>query len=86
MSFHLRKKYELDEKVVEYFKKNQPIGCRDKQTQKKLKKRGIKTYFSGCATLTIKEKYSDDKRKGIVFIIDNIPGNNLILDYEKAKK
>ena len=37
---------------VQYFKKYEPIGCRDNHTKRLCKKYGIKAYFSGCITLT----------------------------------
>tara|TARA_B100001057_G_scaffold441290_1_gene475798 strand:+ start:225 stop:1184 length:960 start_codon:yes stop_codon:yes gene_type:complete len=57
ISFHLNPAAEsgmLTTKGILYFKKHQPIGCRDYYTQKTLEEHGIKTYFSGCLTLSLK--------------------------------
>ena len=55
ISFHINpvaKNNLLSKKGIEYFKKHEPIGCRDLYTQSILEKKGIKAYFSGCLTLT----------------------------------
>ena len=44
---------------INYFKKYEPIGCRDEATIKKFKKYNINAYFTGCLTLLfddVKEK------------------------------
>ncbi|OGI67957.1 hypothetical protein A2738_03870 [Candidatus Nomurabacteria bacterium RIFCSPHIGHO2_01_FULL_42_15] len=52
-------------KSIDYFKKHEPIGCRDTHTQKILEDKGVQAYFSGCLTLTLK-KPSVDKHNNIV--------------------
>lgn len=55
--------------VFNWFKKNEPIGCRDKETERILSMHGIKSYFSGCLTLTLGEKYkTNEERKGLIFV------------------
>lgn len=55
-------------KCIEYYKKNEPIGCRDYHTQKILENKGVKTYFSGCLTLTLKkEDYTLNESTGVIF-------------------
>ncbi len=74
LSFHLNptaKKNMLTENGIKYFKKHQPIGCRDYYTQKLLSSYDIKTYFSGCLTLTLnREKFNikSSQRSGIYLI------------------
>ena len=44
---------------IKYFKKYEPIGCRDEATVNLFKKQGINAYFTGCLTLlfdSVKEK------------------------------
>ncbi len=53
----------------EYFKKHEPIGCRDLGTKDVLSKSGIETYFSGCLTLTI-EKFNDVEKEDSILLID----------------
>ena len=70
ISFHLNpiaEKQMLSLSGIEYFKKHEPIGCRDIYTQNILAKRGIKTYFSGCLTLTLNNN-KDHKREGILVL------------------
>jgi len=45
----------LIKRNVEYFKKHEPIGCRDTHTENIFKKNGIESYFSGCLTLGFDE-------------------------------
>lgn len=45
----------LSSEGVSYFKCHEPIGCRDKGTQRLLEEKGVKAYFSGCLTLTLGE-------------------------------
>lgn len=55
--------------VVQWFKKHEPIGCRDTGTEKLLKAHGIDSYFSGCLTLTLGKKYiSQGNKRGLVFV------------------
>jgi hypothetical protein len=42
----------LSDEAIGYFKKHEPIGCRDRQTQVLLSDRNIDTYLTGCLTLT----------------------------------
>ncbi len=53
----------------QYLKENGPIGCRDENTLKLLKKHGIKGYFSGCMTLTIKP-FNNLKKKDYICLVD----------------
>lgn len=43
-------------KHVAYFKKHEPIGCRDPETAKVLREWGIESYVSGCATMTFAKR------------------------------
>ena len=42
---------------IAYMKKYEPIGCRDQYTTELLIRKGIKAYFSGCLTLTLKRDF-----------------------------
>ena len=52
-----------------YLKRYQPIGARDRATQKILENKGIKSFISGCLTLTI-EKFDDVKKTSVVYLVD----------------
>jgi polysaccharide pyruvyl transferase WcaK-like protein len=71
ISFHINdhaKKLMTNPKAIAYYKKHEPIGCRDKFTEKLLKDKGVDAYFSGCLTLTLeKEKYLTDEKADVIF-------------------
>lgn len=64
ISFHIShnantNKVFLNPDNVAYFKKHEPIGCRDVQTKELLESKGIDAYFSGCATLTYENSFNE---------------------------
>lgn len=68
ISIHITNTTDLPHLNLEYLKKIEPIGCRDKNTQRCLESQGIKAYFSSCLTTTLDINYaSDGPRSGIVF-------------------
>lgn len=64
----------LDGLGGEYLKNYGPIGCRDTSTLEALQKRGIPSYLSGCATLTLspREKKKNDNYICLVDVSDNV--------------
>ena len=54
-----------------YFKKHEPIGCRDLSTVNHFKNLGIEAYFTGCLTITFDESLSD--RNGVYLVDVNNP-------------
>ncbi len=74
ISFHLQpasaKKILSKQHNINYFKKHQPVGCRDYNTVKMLQEKGIKAYFSYCLTSTLDIKYKSTKRRKGVYIVD----------------
>ena len=60
---------------ISYFKKHEPIGCRDYDTAEFLSRYSIKAYFSGCLTLTLGYKYKSERRTNKVLIVD--PSNSV---------
>ncbi len=59
----------LRPRIVEYLKRYE-VGCRDLWTCKILQKYGIRTYFSGCLTLTLDYRYSFSGSRKNVLIVD----------------
>jgi len=53
VSFHIAHACLASQKFAAYYKKYEPIGCRDLNTMKLLHKIGVNAYFSGCLTLTL---------------------------------
>lgn len=73
ISFHVtpdKAERMLSKPGVEYLKNYEPIGCRDKGTQRLLEAKGIKTYFSGCITLTLGRKYRYNPVSGKAIFVD----------------
>lgn len=60
----------LSDESIAYLKKYEPIGCRDRETERKLKVHGVDAYFSGCMTLTFGRKYKNAEKDGIVYFVD----------------
>lgn len=60
----------LRDECVEYFKRHQPIGCRDFHTVELLKSKGVDAYFTGCLTLTLGRKYKYGGTRRGVYIVD----------------
>lgn len=65
----------LNERGINFLKRHQPIGCRDKFTVKQLQAKGIEAYFSGCMTLTLDSYKVDDSERGEdIYIVDPLYG------------
>lgn len=74
----------LISKNINYFKKYEPIGCRDKATVMLFKKYHIDAYFSGCLTLL----FDDVKEKtGGKYLVDINTKCNYIpnVDFDASK-
>lgn len=75
VAFHLNvlaKRNLLEEQSINYFKRHEPIGCRDYETVRLLTEKGVKAYFSGCMTLTLGEKYYNPIKNNKYYIVDPI--------------
>jgi len=44
----------VDRKFIDYFRRHQPIGCRSLSTLEAFRAIGVRAYFSGCLTLTLR--------------------------------
>ncbi len=65
--------WEWTDERIEYFKKYEPIGCRDYLTYQIMKEKGINAYLSGCitATLPLDEARGMGENKGdTVFFVE----------------
>lgn len=73
ISIHINAKIE-DEffrpEVIDYLKRHEPIGARDKGTQRMLERHGIKSYFSACLTLTLGMNYKTDVKNDKILFVD----------------
>ena len=74
ISFHLQpasaKEILAKQQNIDFFKKHQPVGCRDYKTVKILEEKGIEAYFSYCLTSTLDVKYKSTKKRKGVYIVD----------------
>jgi hypothetical protein len=71
--FHLKcLKQILDKEGIDYFKKNEPIGCRDQATCDILREHGINAYFSGCLTLTLGNTYKRECISDEILFVDTL--------------
>ncbi len=59
----------LSEKEVNYYRRFEPIGCRDERTLNTLRNHGIDSYLHGCITATL-PKRQVSKQYNKVFIVD----------------
>lgn len=73
VSFHInsvaREKL-LNEESIKYLKSFEPIGCRDKETARSIKEKGIDSFFSGCLTLSLGMTYKSDEKSTEVYFVD----------------
>lgn len=82
--------------LVEYFKKYEPIGCRDEKTKNIMLKYGIEAYLVGCATITIEKRKGIDigvtnylidvPQKAFKYIPREIINNSVLVSHEKKIK
>jgi len=59
----------LSEESIAYLKRHEPIGCRDRETERMLSARGVQAYYSKCLTLTFPERESPPEN-GKIFLVD----------------
>ena len=76
ISFHSdpRPQYSvINKKNISFFKKFEPIGCRDEHTAMTLSSFGVESYFTGCLTTLFDEYKGERKGKFLVDINGNCP-------------
>ena len=70
ISFHINRPYAnkmLTPNGISYLKGFPEVGCRDYWTAELLKRKGVKAYYSGCLTTTLKRP-NIPKKKSILFV------------------
>lgn len=70
IAFHAAPSWDIDEAARAYLKANEPIGCRDMFTLRRLEALGIEGYFSGCLTLTLNNPFPEAARTDKVVVVD----------------
>lgn len=58
----------LTDNIKDSLKKYGPIGCRDAHTKKIMDEIGVKSYFSGCMTLTL-DRLNDEPREDYIVAV-----------------
>ena len=70
----LLEEHKINQKPIaeqtEFFKRFEPIGCRDTHTVNLLQSNGIEAYFSGCLTLTLTNPFLDTERTDEILVVD----------------
>lgn len=61
---------ELLVEEINFYKKHEPIGCRDEQAYNTMSKYGIKAYLGGCLTIALPRRKKDLNMQKKVFIVD----------------
>ncbi len=70
ISFHMASKNLSKPEYADYYRRHQPIGCRDKATAERLNQIGVEAYFSGCLTLTLRNPYGPEERGDYAVVVD----------------
>ena len=83
ISFHLHTR-EIDEEIMNDFRRFQPVGCRDEETLNNFRSKGIQSYLSGCVTALLPRRHSEPK-KGKTFFVD-VPDSVMEYVPEEIKK
>lgn len=58
----------INEKLADYYKQHEPIGCRDLATKRLFESIGVKAYLSQCLTLTLENKFTERNDK--ILLVD----------------
>ncbi len=89
ISFHINPSVEktfINQDSIDYFKKHEPIGCRDYYTRDLLIENGINAYFSSCVTLGINRKKYLKKQPDGIIVIGPFDRLKPFLDYKSPLK
>jgi hypothetical protein len=54
---------------IDYFRRHQPIGCRDIYTGALLQSKGVDTFVSNCISLTLPRRINDPTTQSEVFVV-----------------
>lgn len=74
VSFHIANTNEsirhfLSASSIEFFKKHEPIGCRDRKTMDMLRSKGVDAFYSKCLTITFPARKKEPEH-GKIFLVD----------------
>jgi len=82
VAVHLNNPENAADETIAYFKRHEPVGCRDFHTRDFLRDKGIKAYFSGCMTLTLGRTYRvpESERTDDIYFVDYRLGESEAID------
>ena len=89
ISFHINPSVKdtfTNQDSINYFKKYEPIGCRDYYTRDLLLEHGINAYFSSCVTLGVERKNYLMKQPEGIIVIGAFDRLKPYLDYKSSLK
>ena len=59
----------LSDASVDFFRRHQPIGCRDVYTENLLRSKGVEAFTSNCLSLTLPRRIDDPETQTEVFVV-----------------
>jgi hypothetical protein len=68
----------LSEASTDYFRRHQPIGCRDVHTEALLRQKGVEAFTSNCLSLIFSRRLDDPNTRTEVFVVSR---DRRIMDY-----
>jgi len=59
----------LSDESIDFFRRHQPIGCRDVYTENLLRSKGVEAFTSNCLSLTLPRRLDDPLTQTEVFVV-----------------
>ena len=59
----------ISDASIDFFRRHQPIGCRDVYTETLLRSKGVEAFTSNCLSLTLSRRIDDPKAQTEVFVV-----------------
>jgi hypothetical protein len=81
LGFHIRPSFcpeLLSDASIDFFRRHQPIGCRDVSTEALLRSKGVEVFTSNCLSLTLPRRIEDPQTQNEVFVVSR---DDRIKDY-----
>ncbi|MEM7428604.1 MAG: capsular polysaccharide synthesis protein [Pseudomonadota bacterium] len=59
----------VSEEAIAYYKRHEPIGCRDEYTRQLLQDHGVETLLSNCLSILLPKRFPDPEKQDTVFVV-----------------
>ena len=59
----------MSDASIDFFRRHQPIGCRDAYTESLLRSKGVEAFISNCLSLTLSRSIGDPETRTDVFVV-----------------